>query len=175
MAVDLHQPHLTLSVVFLCAGSGHGRCPMCNIQSELLFMQNLFELSNNGCTAHHYAPPRATTCRSVRLQAEYEEADWIRNSEAPRADDDEEEGGDDDEDADEFYCVACDKRFRSDKQLKNHERWARGGSVLEGWSGGHGTPACQCPAFVRPMRPSVPGGQQQRPCMHACMHAPGRQ
>jgi len=25
------------------------------------------------------------------------------------------------EEAAVFYCVACDKRFKSDKQLKNHE------------------------------------------------------
>ena len=22
-----------------------------------------------------------------------------------------------------FYCVACEKRFKSEKQLKNHETW----------------------------------------------------
>jgi DnaJ family protein A protein 5 len=65
---------------------------------------------------------RGATCCTVYgvLQAQYEDADWIRSSEAPDVD----YGADEeDEEPEEVYeCVVCDKVFRSEKQLRNHER-----------------------------------------------------
>lgn len=55
-----------------------------------------------------------------RTQAQYEEADWIRNSEAQHGSDGSDEGEEEEEEV--FECVVCDKVFRSEKQLKNHER-----------------------------------------------------
>lgn len=38
---------------------------------------------------------------------------------------DDEEG--EEEEQEGFYCVACDKSFKSEKQLHNHERSVKGG------------------------------------------------
>ncbi|GIM08082.1 hypothetical protein Vretimale_12093, partial [Volvox reticuliferus] len=61
--------------------------------------------------------------REARLAkaAEYEDADWIRSSEAPG--DGEYSGDEQEEEEMEVHeCVVCDKVFRSEKQLRNHER-----------------------------------------------------
>lgn len=52
------------------------------------------------------------------MQAAYEDADWIRSSAAPDVDCIDEE----EEEVEVFECVVCDKVFRSEKQLSNHER-----------------------------------------------------
>lgn len=66
----------------------------------------------------------------LRAAAEYQEAEWAA---AGEDDDDDDatgvaEGGfmetidEGREPSEEFFCIVCEKRFKSDKQLKNHER-----------------------------------------------------
>ncbi|CAN0871091.1 DNAJ protein JJJ1 homolog [Linum grandiflorum] len=49
----------------------------------------------------------------------YEEPEWVRAAE--EVEDFEEENGEEGK-QEEFYCVACGKKFKSDKQWKNHEQ-----------------------------------------------------
>lgn len=55
---------------------------------------------------------------------EYKEADWILNSEMST--EDSSQDGEASQSAsleEDFWCVACDKRFRSSKAMNNHQRW----------------------------------------------------
>ncbi|CAN6329161.1 unnamed protein product, partial [Urochloa humidicola] len=53
----------------------------------------------------------------------YQEPDWARvEEEEGLYDDDEEEEMKQAKRREEFYCVACNKKFKSDKQWKNHEQ-----------------------------------------------------
>ena len=64
----------------------------------------------------------------------YVEPEWIRNTdekfnelnieggEELDTDDNESIENDDYEDDEDFFCVACDKSFKSDKAFKNHEK-----------------------------------------------------
>jgi hypothetical protein len=52
----------------------------------------------------------------------------------------EEDDGDSGEAEDRVFCVACDKYFKSDKQLKNHERLVVVWSVWSVWRGARGRP-----------------------------------
>ncbi|XP_057517297.1 DNAJ protein JJJ1 homolog [Amaranthus tricolor] len=49
----------------------------------------------------------------------YEEPDWAKVEEVEDFEVEEEQG---EEEREEFYCVACGKKFKSDKQWKNHEQ-----------------------------------------------------
>lgn len=100
------------------------------------------------------------------MQAEYEEADWIKASEVAGDDG----GSDDDEDHEDeddgFYCVVCEKRFKSDKQLKNHERCGTV-TVCTAWPAWYSTAVvqlygCHCHAQ---------SGRAWPACMHTCMVA----
>lgn len=54
----------------------------------------------------------------MRLASQYQEAEWtIVNEEESENSDYEEE-----EDEPEFWCVVCDKIFKSEKSLNNHEK-----------------------------------------------------
>ena len=56
----------------------------------------------------------------IKAAAQFKEADWITASEHVDLAEEEDLGLEDKEE--DFYCVACDKIFRSEKQLQNHER-----------------------------------------------------
>lgn len=62
--------------------------------------------------------------RQQRLQRalEVQEADWIQQA----GQDTEQQEEEDEEDIplDDFYCPVCDKSFKSQKALANHERLA---------------------------------------------------
>lgn len=49
----------------------------------------------------------------------YQEPEWAKVEEVEVFEEDEEEG---EEERKEFYCAACGKKFKSDKQWKNHEQ-----------------------------------------------------
>ncbi|GAX82273.1 hypothetical protein CEUSTIGMA_g9702.t1 [Chlamydomonas eustigma] len=61
--------------------------------------------------------------KEARLEAasKYKEADWITASETAHHDQQDQQE-EEEEELEEFYCVACEKVFRSEKQLQNHER-----------------------------------------------------
>lgn len=65
--------------------------------------------------------------REARAAAarDYQEADWIRNSEAQESESEEEM-----EDLVLHECELCDKRFKSKAAFVNHRRHARGHSTL---------------------------------------------
>lgn len=65
-------------------------------------------------------PCRREEEKQERLQRalEVQEAEWIRHGGEEAAQEEEEE----ESIPDDFYCPVCDKSFKSDKALANHER-----------------------------------------------------
>ncbi|KAK6925103.1 Zinc finger, double-stranded RNA binding [Dillenia turbinata] len=53
----------------------------------------------------------------------FEEPEWARiNEELKGLEEEQEDENGEEEEGEEYYCVACKKRFKSEKQWKNHER-----------------------------------------------------
>ncbi len=70
--------------------------------------------------------------RQARLQRarEYEDAAWVQPGAEDGAVEAEEGGGEALDVADELYCMACDKFFKSANAMANHERCALAALLL---------------------------------------------
>lgn len=60
----------------------------------------------------------------MRRVQQYQEAEWLQQQDQQRPD---AAGNEEDADAvaDELYCVACDKFFKTANAMANHERYAQ--------------------------------------------------